>query len=35
MSGLSDELLSRGQPAGYVSFLTALVHHGVIVEGLT
>lgn len=35
MRRLSDELLSRGRPAGYVSFLTALVHHGVIVEGLT
>lgn len=35
MRRLSDELWNRGQPVGYVSFLTALVHHGVIVEGLT
>ncbi len=35
MSRLRDELWNRGQPVGYVSFLTALVHHGVIVEGLT
>lgn len=35
MRRLSDELLSRGRPTGYVSFLTALVHHGVLVEGLT
>lgn len=34
MIRLSDELMSRGRPAGYVSFLSALVHHGVLVEGL-
>jgi hypothetical protein len=35
MSRLSDELWNRGRAVGYVSFLSALVHHGVIVEGLT
>ena len=35
MRRLGDELWNGGQPVGYVSFLTALVHHGVIVEGLT
>jgi len=35
MRRLSDELWNRGQAVGYVSFLSALVHHGVIVEGLT
>ena len=35
MRRLSDELWNLGQPVGYVSFLTALVHHGVIVEALT
>lgn len=35
MRRLHDELWNRGQAVGYVSFLTALVHHGVIVEGLT
>jgi predicted transcriptional regulator of viral defense system len=35
MRRLQDELWNRGQPVGYVSFLSALVHHGVIVEGLT
>ena len=35
MRRLSDELANRGRTAGYVSFLTALVHHAVIVEGLT
>lgn len=34
MRRLADELWSRGQPVGYVSFLTALVHHGVILDGL-
>ncbi len=34
MRRLRDEVWNRGQPVGYVSFLTALVHHGVIVEGL-
>ncbi len=35
MTRLSDELWNRGHAIGYVSFLSALVHHGVIVEGLT
>ena len=35
MTRLADELWNRGQPVGYVSFLAALVHHGVIVEGVT
>jgi len=34
MTRLSDELWSAGRPAAYVSFLSALVHHGVLVEGL-
>lgn len=34
MKRLSEELPSRGQAVGYVSFLSALVHHGVLVEGL-
>jgi len=33
--GLRGELMPEGSPLGYVSFLTALIHHGVIVEGLT
>ena len=35
MRRLADELWNRGQAVGYVSFLSALVHHGVIEEGLT
>jgi hypothetical protein len=31
---LSQELQGGSQPAGYVSFLSALVHHGVLVDGL-
>jgi hypothetical protein len=31
---LADELWSQGRPIGYVSFLTALVHHGVVVDGV-
>ena len=35
MRRLTDELWNGGHAVGYVSFLTALVHHGVIVDGLT
>lgn len=34
MNRLRDELWRRDQAVGYVSFLSALVHHGVLVEGL-
>lgn len=34
MKRLREELWSRDQAVGYVSFLSALVHHGVLVEGL-
>ena len=34
MRRLSDELWNGGRPVGYVSFLSALVHHGVILDGL-
>ena len=35
MRRLADELWSRGLPVGYVSFLSALVYRGVMVEGVT
>ncbi len=34
MRRLSEELWSRERAVGYVSFLSALVHHGVLVDGL-
>ena len=34
MTRLAEELQGRAQPAGYISFLSALVHHDVIVDGL-